>query len=186
MKIGILGGTFNPPHIGHLVLAQEVKEKIGLDRVLFIPTNVPPHKENKGTSSLDRLKMVTLAIQGNKNFKVLDLEIERGGISYTVDTVRELKNKYPKIKFYLIVGSDLANDFPTWKYFRELKESIKIVVAERKDYPLKHINNFILVDITQIHISSSQIRELVHQGGSIKYLVRDNVANYIKKRKLYI
>ncbi|MBU2266201.1 MAG: nicotinate (nicotinamide) nucleotide adenylyltransferase, partial [Candidatus Omnitrophica bacterium] len=135
-KIGILGGTFNPPHIGHLILAQEVYQKLGLDKILFIPTNLAPHKESRNVSGRHRLNMVKIALGKDRRFKVLDIEIKRGGVSYTIDTVRELKRKYSQADFYLIVGSDLANDFPTWRYFSELKRAVKIVVAKRRAYPL--------------------------------------------------
>lgn len=185
MKIGILGGTFNPPHIGHLILAQEVAQKLSLNRIFFIPTNIPPHKESNNVNGLDRLSMTKLAIKGDSRFKVLDLEIKRGGVSYTVDTVRELKNKFKRAEFYLIVGSDLANDFPTWKYFESLKKAVKIVVAKRRAYPLERKNNFIMMQIVQMGISSSYIRGLIKKGFSVKYLVTDNVAKYIEKHRLY-
>jgi nicotinate-nucleotide adenylyltransferase len=186
MKIGILGGTFNPPHIGHLILAQEVAQKLALDKIFFIPTNIPPHKESHNVNAHDRLTMVKLAIKGDERFEALDLEIRRGGVSYTIDTVRALKAKLPRAVFYLIVGSDLANDFPTWKYFENLKKAVNIVVAKRRAYPLKKRNRFIVVDIVQMGIASSYIRGLIRKGFSIKYLVPDKVARYIKKRKLYV
>ncbi|MCM8787328.1 MAG: nicotinate-nucleotide adenylyltransferase [Candidatus Omnitrophica bacterium] len=185
MKIGILGGTFNPPHIGHLILAQEAKEKLGLNKIFFIPTNIPPHKESHNVSAFDRFNMTKLATEDNKYFEVLDLEIKRGGVSYTIDTVRELKKIYPRDTFFLIVGSDLANDFSTWKYFGQLKKEIKIIVAKRKAYPLRIKNNFIVLDIVQVGISSSYIRGLIKKGFSIKYLVSPKVEKYITEHKLY-
>jgi nicotinate-nucleotide adenylyltransferase len=185
MKIGILGGTFNPPHVGHLILAQEVYQKLGLDKIFFIPTNIPPHKESHNVRAKDRLTMVQLATKGDKHFKVLNLEIKRGGVSYTVDTVKELKNQYPKAEFYLIVGSDLANDFPTWRYFEGLKKAVKIVVAKRRAFPLEKKNRFIIVDIVQMGISSSYIRGLIKKKFSVQYLVTDSVAQYIETHKLY-
>jgi len=186
MKIGILGGTFNPPHIGHLILAQEVCQKVGLDKVLFVPTNIPPHKQSHNVSAANRLKMVDILIDGDKRFEVSDVEIRRGGISYTIDTVRELKAQYPKDEFYLIVGSDLANNFTHWRYFDELKKEIQIVVAKRRDYPLEKSGNYWAVGILQMGISSSYIRNLIKERFSVKYLVTDKVARYIEKNKLYI
>lgn len=185
MKIGILGGTFNPPHIGHLILAQEVKQELNLDKILFIPTNIPPHKNRDKVDARRRLNMVRLAVKGNDCFEVFDAEIKRGGVSYTIDTVEGLKKKFLKDDFYLIIGSDLANNLSTWKNSDELKKLIKIAVVRREKYPLNRKDNFIVLDITQIDISSSQIRELVHKGCAIKYLVRDNVAEYIRKHNLY-
>ncbi|MDD4183621.1 MAG: nicotinate-nucleotide adenylyltransferase [Candidatus Omnitrophica bacterium] len=185
MRIGILGGTFNPPHVGHLILAQEVAQKLSLDKIFFIPTNIPPHKESHNVNGRDRLSMVKLTIKGDRRFEALDLEIKRGGVSYTIDTVRELKNKFKRAQFFLIVGSDLANDFPTWRYFENLKKAVNIVVAKRRAYPLKTKNRFIIVQIVQMGISSSYIRGLIKKGFSVKYLVIDSVAEYIEKHKLY-
>ncbi|MBU2504413.1 MAG: nicotinate-nucleotide adenylyltransferase [Candidatus Omnitrophota bacterium] len=185
MKIGILGGTFNPVHIGHLILVQEVQQKLGLDKIFFIPTNIPPHKESYNVSASHRFNMVKLAIKGDERFEALDLEIKRGGISYTIDTVRKLKVKYLRSKFYLIVGSDLANDFPTWRYFAGLRKAVKIVVAKRRAYPLKIKDKFIKLDIVQMGISSSHIRGLIKKGLSINYFVPGNVLKYIQKYKLY-
>ncbi|MEM7816703.1 MAG: nicotinate (nicotinamide) nucleotide adenylyltransferase [Candidatus Aenigmatarchaeota archaeon] len=185
MKIGILGGTFNPPHIGHLILAKEAKEKLGLEKVFFIPTNIPPHKESHNVSAIDRFNMVKLAVEDNKDFEVLDLEIKRGGVSYTIDTVRELKKRFSSYDFYLIIGSDLAKEFSSWKYSSELKKEVRIVVAKRKEYPLRMRNNFIVLDIIHIGISSSYIRGLIKKGFSIKYLVPSRVEEYITKHKLY-
>jgi len=185
MKIGILGGAFNPPHIGHLGLAKDIFEKLKLDKVFFIPTNISPHKEGDGPSASDRLQMIKLAVADNENFEVLDLEIKRGGASYTVDTVNELKNNYPGDEFYLIIGSDLANDFSSWKDFENLKKIAKIVVAHRQNYPLKREDGFILLDITQIDLSSSHIRELIKEKESIERLVTKEVLDYIEQHKLY-
>ena len=185
MKIGILGGTFNPPHIGHLILAQEICQKLNLDKIFFIPTNLPPHKESHNVSARHRFNMVRLTVGNDRRFRVLDLEISRGGVSYTIDTVRELKKKYSGDVFYLIVCSDLANYFPTWRYFAELKKAVKIVVAKRRAYPLKRRNRFIILNIVQMGISSSYIRGLIKKGLSPQYLVTDEVSEYIEKYKLY-
>ena len=185
MKIGILGGTFNPPHIGHIVLAKEIYEKLELDKVLLIPTNIPPHKENEGASADSRLKMLELAVEGDKSFEVCDLELKRGGISYTIDTIRQLKEIYSQDELYLIVGSDLANNFSSWKDFDQLRKLVKIVVAQRDNAPLKDPEDFILVDITQIDTCSSDIRELIKDGGLAKDLINKGVADYIEQHDLY-
>jgi len=185
MKIGILGGAFNPPHIGHLILAQEAVEALGLDKVFFIPTNISPHKKRETPSAPERLEMVKLTISGNRCFEALDLEIKRGGVSYTIDTVRALKNTYSGDTFYLIIGSDLANTFSTWRNFDELKKEVKVAVARRENYPLQEKDNFMVMDITQVAISSSQIRQLAGEERSIRYFVRDSVAEYIRQQGLY-
>jgi len=184
-KIGILGGTFNPPHIGHLVLAKEAYEKLGLDKIFFIPTNIPPHKESQNVKARDRLNMVKLIAKLDPHFEALDIEIKRGGVSYTIDTVKELKEKFKYEEFFLIVGSDLANDFESWKYFDKLRKLVKIVVAKRKSFPLKNKDNFIILKVTQIDVSSSYIRNLIKKGFSIKFLVPDPVIDYIEKHNLY-
>ncbi len=180
-----MGGTFNPPHLGHLILAQEAIQKLELKKIFFIPTNIPPHKESHNVKAQDRLEMIRLAVRGDARFEVLDIEIKRGGVSYTIDTVRDLKRIFPSFEFYLIVGSDLANDFDHWKYFKELKGEIKIAVAKRKNYPLKRRDGFIILDIVQMEISSSYVRNLIRKGFSIKYLVPEGVRGYIEKNKLY-
>lgn len=185
MKIGILGGAFNPPHIGHLILAQDILEALGLDKIFFIPTNVSPHKEPSEIDPRRRLEMVRLAISDNKNFEALDLEIKRKGVSFTIDTIKELKRIYPDDDFYLIVGSDLARKFSTWKNYEELKKEVKIVVANRKEYLLEGIDSYLMVDIRQINLSSSQIRELVKNKRNIRHLVKEKVADYIQQHNLY-
>ncbi len=186
MKIGILGGSFNPPHIGHLILAQDVLEALGLDKVFFIPTNISPHKNNNEVEAEKRLEMLNIAIEDNDKFQALDLEIKRGDISYTIDTIRELKSNYPEDDFYLIIGSDLANDFSNWKEPEAIKNAVNIVVAKRQDHPLDSKNNFTIVDIKQVEISSSLIRNLISKGKLVKYLLRDRVSEYINKHKLYL
>lgn len=185
MKIGILGGAFNPPHIGHLILAQDIFETLGLDKIFFIPTNVSPHKEPSEIDPVKRLEMVKLAIADNKNFEVLDLEIKRKGVSFTIDTVREIKKRYPGDEIYLIVGSDLAKTLSSWKNYEELKKEVKIVVANRKEYFLEDSDSYFMIDIRQIELSSSQIRELVKSKRNIEHLVKKNVAEYIQQHNLY-
>lgn len=184
-KIGILGGTFNPPHIGHLILAKEAQEQLGLDKVFFIPTNNPPHKKNKQLGSKQRFMMTELAVLGNSKFQVLDLELKRKGKSYTVDTIVELKNKYPKDKFYLVIGSDLARNFKSWKSPEKIKKMVTIIVAKRRGISFRNSKEFKQVDITQIELSSSQIRQRLKKGRTIKYLVPKKVESYIKKNNIY-
>lgn len=185
-RVGILGGTFNPPHIGHLILAQEILDKFNLDKIFFIPTNIPPHKNTALIDARHRLIMTEMSVQENKKFSCLDLEIKRGGISYTIDTIRELKRKFPKNDFYLIIGSDLAKDFHTWKSYREIAGLTRIVVGKRDKFPIRKRGGFFLVDILQVEVSSSLIREFIKKNFSIKYLVHPDVEKYIKKHKLYL
>ena len=185
MKIAILGGAFNPPHIGHLILAQEIIDIVGVDKVFFIPTNISPHKESNEVGPQKRLEMIKLEVAGNELFEVLDLEIKREGVSYTIDTLRELKGMYPEDEFYLVIGSDLLGRLSEWKDFEELKKQVKIVIAHRENYPIKEKGDFIVANITQIDASSSQIRKLVKRNRSIRYLVRDSIRDYIEQHNLY-
>lgn len=185
MRIAILGGAFNPPHIGHLILAQEIIDIIGLDKVFFVPTNISPHKENNEIGPRHRLAMLKLEVAGNELFEVIDLEIKRGGVSYTIDTARELKKNYPEDEFYLVIGSDLLDRLPEWKDFEDLKKEVKIVAAHRENFPIRKKDDFIIANITQIDVSSSQIRKLIRRNRSIKYLVRDSIRDYIEQHNLY-
>lgn len=186
MNVGILGGTFNPPHIGHLILAQEAKEQLKLDKIFFIPANRPPHKDKDLIDCGFRLKMVQLALEGNPDFAALDIEVKRKGVSYTVDTFFELKKTYPEDSFFLMIGSDLANSFDQWREPHKIKEMADIVVVERKGMPLLNKNDFFSIKITQIDISSSMIRQRVRDYKTIKYLVPDKVEGFIKENDLYL
>lgn len=185
MKIGIFGGAFNPPHIGHLVIARQVLLKIGLDKVFFIPTNISPHKPKDDIGSVHRFNMVKSAIANFAGFEALDIEIKRGGVSYTIDTVKELTPLYPAARFYLIIGSDLANSLAGWRNFQELKELVKIIAVQRKESPLREKDDFIIADISPIDISSSRIREMIKRGESVKELIPKEVGEYIREHRLY-
>ncbi len=190
-KIGILGGTFDPIHIGHLVLAEQVKEKLKLDQVIFIPCFSPPHKRGRKLSpAKDRFHMTQLALKGNPFFSVSDIELKRKGLSYTVDTLKQLKNLYSDSQIYFLTGSDVLNEIHTWKDPEKIYKLVKVVIATRPGFdefdPENHFaKKSIIVKITGVDISSSQIRERVKKGQSIKYLVPLKVEEYIKKEKLY-
>lgn len=185
MKVGILGGTFNPPHVGHLILAQTMKQALKLEKIIFIPNNRPPHKNIYLSDARHRLNMVKLAIRGNPCFEVLDWEIKQGGVSYTVDSLKFLKGKAKRRVFFLIIGSELANDFHNWRDYKEIKRTAKITVAKRKDSPLKKKNGFIVIEIPQVEITSSMIRKNIERGLSIRYMVPEAVFKYIHKNRLY-
>ena len=187
MKIGILGGTFNPVHIGHLILAEEAREKLGLEKVIFVPANLPPHKDDKNIAKPEhRLKMLKLAIKGNKYFSVSDLEIKRLGRSYTIDTIREFKEKYSQDELYFIIGSDLLKYLDAWKDLAQITQMVKFVAATRPGYPLEQIPSYIkTLGIRAVDISGFEVRECVKEGKSFRYLVPEAVFNYINKIKLY-
>ena len=187
MKIGILGGTFNPVHYGHLILGEQVLTQLKLDRVIFVPTFLPPHKTDKGVVvASDRLKMIGLAVGGNKHFTVSDVEIQRKGKSYTVDTLREIKKQYPNSGLYFICGSDLVAEIPTWKNVDQIYKLACFVLAKRPGFGKRLSGrSFLKINVAQVDISSSLIRHLVKQRRSIRYLTPDSVIRYIEKNKLY-
>ncbi|MFH0790506.1 MAG: nicotinate-nucleotide adenylyltransferase [Candidatus Omnitrophota bacterium] len=187
MKIGIFGGTFNPIHIGHLILAEEVLEKLCLDKVIFVPTYLPPHKNNSNIAAADeRYKMVGLAIKDNQCFSNSDIEIKRDGRSYTIDTVKEFKKRYPKDKLYFITGSDLLKYLDEWKDLEEIIRLVKFIVATRPGYPLEKIPKYIqTVAIRAVDVSAFEIRGCIKENKSFRYLVPERVYEYILKKKLY-
>jgi len=187
MKIGILGGTFNPIHIGHLILAEEVREKLRLDKIIFIPTYLPPHKDTDDIAgSSVRYRMIKLAIKKNKYFAVSPLEIKRDGKSYTIDTIKELNKIYPQDELYFITGSDLLKYLDAWKDLGEIIKIVKFIVATRPGYPLEKIPAYIsTVAIRAVDVSAFEVREAIKKNKSFRYLVPDAVFNYINKRGLY-
>jgi len=187
MKIGILGGTFNPIHIGHLILAEEAREKIGLDKIIFVPAYLPPHKDNSDIAkAADRFKMVKLATRGNKYFFASDSEIKRDGRSYTIDTIKEFKKLYPKDELFFIIGSDLLKYLDEWKDIGEIIKIIKFIAVTRPGYPLEKIPPHIAtVPIRAVDVSGFEIRQAIKNNKSFRYLVPEAVYKYINKRKLY-
>jgi len=188
MRIAILGGTFNPPHIGHLIIGERAHSVLKLDRVFFIPANIPPIKEKfTEIGKHHRLKMTQLATKDNPHFTVLDWELQRGGVSYTIDTVNEIRAKLSPTEIYLIMGWDQALIFDQWKAYDKLLELCKLIVFTRPGYEgtlpaiLKDSQTLPL----HIDVSSSMIRDMLARGESIRYLVPNAVISYIYKHKLY-
>lgn len=185
-QIGVMGGTFNPVHIAHLVAAEQAMTKLRLDEVWFIPDNIPPHKNTPLTSARDRATMLDLATKDNPHFRVKLLELFRSGVSYTIDTVRYLKEKAPQNNYYLIMGSDQVNSFHTWKEATKLAKMVTLVGIRRPGYPQDPQYPIIWVDAPDIRLSSTGIRQAVINGTSIRYLVPERVRKYIKKKGLYL
>ena len=187
MRIGLLGGTFNPIHVGHLILAEEAREKLGLDKVIFVPAFLPPHKDNSDIAKAsDRLTMVKLAIAGNRNLLASDIEIKRDGRSYTIDTIREFKTKYPEDELYFIIGSDLLKYLDEWKDLGDIIKMVKFIVATRPGYPLEKIPSYIkTMEIRAVDISAFEIRGKIKEDKSFRYLIPERVFNYINKKRLY-
>jgi len=188
MRIGILGGTFDPIHMGHLILAQEAFETLPLTKVIFVPCHMPPHKAAKAfANSEDRYQMAVLATQENPSFEVSRVEIDRGGISYSVETLRELRKKYGEdADLFFITGSDSLEELVSWKDIDDIFRLAKFVVAQRSSYPIKELpEGSCVISIASIEISSSRIRQRIKEGKSIRYLVPELVERYIIEKKLY-
>ena len=185
MRIGILGGGFDPPHIGHLIACETVREKLKLDKVIFIPTFNPPHKEIF-TPFHHRFKMTELAVSDNPHFSISDIEKSLGVPSFTIQTLKALKKSYPEGKIYLLIGTDEFRDFKDWESPEEIPKIVEIVVLYRPGYPLKEFPKSITpLQIPQIDVSSTQIRESIKERRSVKYLIPDKVWEYIKHHSLY-
>lgn len=196
-KYGIFGGSFNPIHYGHLMICEYIKEEMGLDKVIFIPTGNPPHKEIE-VSAKDRYEMVKTAISPNPDFDISDIETTRVRLSYTVDTIRELKEIYKEEKLYFIIGMDSLFQLKTWKKIKDLSSEIEFVVAKRPGYlddekinrEIKYLKeNFgtkiILVETPLYEISSTDLRDRIKKGKSLRYLIPKKVLNYIEESEFY-
>ena len=180
-RIGILGGTFNPVHIGHLLLAEQARQLLKLEKVIFVPVNLPPHKRTKLLlSSRRRCQLLVRAIKSNPAFGLSDIEVRRGGLSYSVQTIKEFKSIYGRARLYFIVGADSLRDFSTWKQISEIRKNCQIVVAKRPGYPIKRLpRNMLALDLPLIDISSSQIRRRIRRKQSIRYLVPEQIRKQI-------
>lgn len=224
-RTGIFGGTFNPVHLGHLRVAQEIKDGFSLDCIFFILSATPPHKPASTiTSAVDRLEMLKRAVAGNPDFIVSDMEANRPGPSYTIDTVDQFQRLHPSVsELFLIVGIDAFLEIDTWKAYTDLFDRIPVIVMSRPpvqgnepenppEHPIDSINNLLKrhIDpayryikeknlfeaparapvrfkaVTPIGITSTMVRGLTGESASIRYLVPDGVADYIKEKRLYL
>lgn len=189
MIIGLLGGTFDPIHNGHLYLAKEVLKKLSLDKVIFMPTYIPPHKKGaRVTPARHRYNMVKLAIKGNKRFELSDMEMKRKGRSYSIQTLKALRKKIgPKAEIFFITGSDSLKDLNKWKDYREILALSCFVVVKRPGFKIKSsAGGFIILHINAKDVSSTGIRERIKKSRSIEKLVPPEVKKYIKRYKLYL
>jgi nicotinate-nucleotide adenylyltransferase len=185
MKIGILGGTFDPPHVGHLIIAEEVRLELGLGEVWFIPTATPPHKSEAKSSAHHRLNMLRLAIDDNPYFSLNTIELDRKGASYTYDTIHFLREMHPEHQFYFIIGADMVAYLPHWYQIEELVKLVQFVGVKRKGYDFDTKYPVISADVPTIEVSSSMLRERLLQHKTIRYFVPKSVNRYIKENKLY-
>jgi nicotinate-nucleotide adenylyltransferase len=196
-RVGILGGTFNPPHVAHLVCASEAAAQLRLDRVLLTPVNVPPHKQTrKDPGASERLELCRRAAAGDERLDVCDLEVARGGPSYTVDTLRELRELLPGDELVFILGGDIALGLPSWREPEAVLELATLAVAERADAVRGDIEQRLreafgerasveFFEMPRIDVSSSEIRTRVAEGRPIRYLVPDAVLERIERSGLY-
>ena len=192
MKTGIFGGTFNPPHKGHTRLAEKAAEFLGLDRMLIIPSCIPPHKiPGKLASGNDRMEMCRLAFEGDF-YEISSMELDRGDKSYTVETLRELKKLYPDDEFYFIIGSDMLSTFTQWYCWEEILTLANICAASREKgfepdlsvYTPEQRERFVLLDVEPFEVSSTQLRRIVAGEGETD-LLDVNVRRYIEENDLY-
>src|SRR3954452_1903003 len=196
-SIGILGGTFNPPHIGHLVCAQEARAQLGLDRVMLMPVHTPPHKEvvdDPGPEA--RLALCQAAVAGDEELEISTLEVERGGPSYTVDTLRALHGSREGDDLTFIVGGDMASTLPSWREPEAVLDLARLAVAEREEHRRHEIaervaalrgahERLVFFTMPRLDISSSDIRRRVAERRPVRWLVPAEVADEIERRGLY-
>ena len=184
-KIGLLGGTFDPPHMGHLIIVEYVRDTLELDEIWFIPTYEPPHKQASAISVSHRQHMLELATADHEHFKMNTIELERMGKSYTMDTVSTLVEQYPSYEFYFLIGADMVAYLPKWYQIEELVKLVKFVGVKRSGYTLETAFPVQIIDVPAIDISSTFIRERAAAGKSIRYLVPKDVYSFIKEHGLY-
>lgn len=197
-RIGILGGTFNPIHVGHLLLAEWARSEAGLEEIWFIPTGNSYMKEGREIlPGEERLHMVELALQDNPCFKCLDMEIKRGGRSYSCETLTQLKGEHPENEFFFIVGADCLFTIENWKFPEKIFESCTLAAAVRddslwnelviksKELEKRFHTDIILLPFLRLSVSSTEIRERIREGKSVRYLVPDRTLKYIEEKGYY-
>ncbi|MGG3469349.1 nicotinate-nucleotide adenylyltransferase [Neobacillus pocheonensis] len=185
-KVGILGGTFDPPHYGHLLIANEVLSALQLDEIWFMPNQEPPHKKKSDeVKNEDRLQMLQLALENNQSFVIQTIELERKGPSYTVETMKMINDQFPDHQFFFIIGADMIEYLPKWHKIDELVKLVQFVGVDRPHYSHQTDYPVLYVDVPTMEISSSMIRERVKSGKTIRYLLPDAVILYIEEKSLY-
>ena len=185
-QVGILGGNFNPVHNAHLVVADQVRQQLGLDKVLLMPEYEPPHVDTKGTiAEHHRLKMLELAIEGIEGLEIETIELERKGISYTYDTMLLLNERDPDTDYYFIIGADMVDYLPKWHRIDELVEIVQFVGVQRPRYKAGTSYPVIWVDVPLMDISSSIVRDFLAKGRTPNFMLPKPVLDYIKKEGLY-
>jgi nicotinate-nucleotide adenylyltransferase len=194
-RLGILGGTFDPIHYAHLFIAEEARVRFALDQVLFIPNGLSPFKTNEAVTTAEhRLEMVRLAVQSNSAFAVSRIEVDRPGPSYTVDTLRKLKEAHPDAELTFITGADAVADLEQWRDPGEVLRLARIIAVSRPGFPFSEVTSRLgeqtrqridLLQTAEIWLSATELRMRVQAGLSIRYLTPDAVAEYIARHNLY-
>lgn len=199
MRIGILGGTFNPIHNGHLLLGELVREKESLDTIIFLPTGNAPHKANIAPSVM-RYEMVSIATEDNDNFVVLDIETNREGYSFTIDSIKIIENMYPNAELFFIIGLDTLFTLQTWRSFDEIVKRTSFLVAPRMSYhdvdvadiklQTEYLENeydahIKIVKTNLFDLSSTEVRYRIKNNLSTKYMIPEGVSKYIESKRLY-
>ncbi len=190
-RVGIFGGSFNPPHVAHLIVAEIVRDQFDLDRILWIPNHQSPLKPKRDLADArDRLAMTRAATADNDAFAVSEVEIQRAGISYTLDTVRTLQKEHPNAAFHLIIGSDSLGDLDRWHEPDELMERVPFIVFRRPGFaevpmPAGRASRIAFADAPLLEISGTELRERVRSGRSVRYMVPETVREFIRSRGLY-
>lgn len=186
-RLGLLGGTFDPVHIGHLAAASEVFYALGLDAVLLVPANAQPLKPAPIASGKDRLAMCQAAVANDPRFRVSDVDLRRGGATYTVDTVGDLRKEYPGAEFFFITGADALASVQRWKDYETLVTLVTFVGVTRPGHSLEQLDApHVLVESPALAVSSTDVRDRVRAGAPIRYLVPDAVAQYVDQYQLYL
>lgn len=199
LKYGIMGGTFDPIHIGHLVIAEEVRSRFKLDKVIFVPAGNPPHKElGAVTDANHRYIMTLLATMTNPNFEVSSIEIDREGITYTIDTISAFKKKFTdNVSLYFITGADAIMELDTWKDTKKLLSLCEFIAVSRPGFKSSKMEKVIrelekkynsvihMLEVPALKVSSTDIRNRIREGRPVKYLLPESVEYYIQKNRLY-
>lgn len=194
MNTCLFGGTFDPPHIGHLIIAESILSDLDIDKIIFIPSSIPPHKPlHSYSSASSRVEMLQISIKGTPAFQISDIELNRPGASYSVDTIKQIKSQMSlsKEELYFVIGSDSLVEFQTWKNPHEILSLAQVIIAPRPSFTKDMVKPEFLeqvqfLDTPQIDISSSMIRERVREKKSIRYYVIPEVLEYIQEKRLYI
>ena len=187
-RIGVFGGTFDPPHVGHLIVASEVFDALSLDRLLLVPSASPPHKYGKVAASAEqRVAMLEAAVGEDERFEVDDLELKREGPSYSVDTLREMRDRFPGAELFFVVGVDQLREFDTWRAPEEVARLARLVgITRHGEHPTEVPGVQVkAVEVTRIDLSATDIRRRVREGKSIRYLVTEPVRELIERVGLY-